>query len=172
METCRCGESLQRMHLSARRGPAAMAMHGLHGLETGRCIHGKTRKPTSHILSYLHDVRTNTKWCSVCKPRKDEPKFSAAAWQRARNGGRVCLACSGKAWGWWRCTVCKVKQAACALESWLAQHRSCNGDQVCSNCWKRPFPRGSISKAVQRVAATQAKVAVRAAEEKKGTCHC
>ena len=108
-----------------------------------------------------------SQWCSVCKTRKDEPKFSAAAWQRARNGGRVCLACLGKAWGWWRCTVCKVKQAACAFESWLAQHRSCNGDQVCSNFWKRPLPRGSISKAVQRVAATQAKVAVRAAEEKK-----
>ena len=113
-----------------------------------------------------------SQWCSVCKTRKDEPKFSAAAWQRARNGGRVCLACLGKAWGWWRCTVCKVKQAACAFESWLAQHRSCNGDQVCSNFWKRPLPRGSISKAVQRVAATQAEVAVRAAEEKKSACHC
>ena len=87
-----------------------------------------------------------SQWCSVCKTRKDEPKFSAAAWQRARNGGRVCLACLGKAWGWWRCTVCKVKQAAWAFESWLAQHRSCNGDQVCSNFWKRPLPRGSISK--------------------------
>ena len=82
-------------------------------------------------------------------------------------GGRVCLDCSGKAWGWWRCSVCKVRQAACAFESWLAQHRSCNCDQVCSNCWKCPIPRGSISKAVQRVAATQAKVARRAAEEKK-----
>jgi len=49
----------------------------------------------------------------------------------------------------------------------LNQHRSCNGDQVCSNCWKCPLPRGSISKAIQRVAATQAKVAVRAAKEKK-----
>ena len=64
--------------------------------------------------------------------------------------------------------LCKVKQAACAFESWLAQHRSCNGDQVCSNCWQCPIPRGSISKAVQRVAATQAKVARTAAEEKKG----
>jgi len=102
-----------------------------------------------------------TQVCSVCNARKDEKKFSAGAWKRARTGGRVCLDCSGKAWGWWRCSVYKVKQAACAFESWLAQHRSCNGDQVCSNCWKCPI------KAVQRVAATQAKVARRAAEEKK-----
>ena len=105
--------------------------------------------------------------CSVCKTRKDEKKFSAGAWRRPRTGGRVCLDCSGKAWGLWRCSVCKVKQAASAFEPWLAQHRSCNGDQVCSNCWKCPIPRGSISKAVQRVAATQAKVARTAAEEKK-----
>ena len=102
-----------------------------------------------------------TQVCSVCNARKDEKKFSAGAWKRARTGGRVCLDCSGKAWGWWRCSVCKVKQAACAFESWLAQHRSCNGDQVCSNCWKCPI------KAVQRVAATQAKVARMAAEEKR-----
>ena len=73
----------------------------------------------------------------------------------------MCLDCSSKAWGWWRCSVCKVKQAACAFESWLVR------DQVCSNCWQCPIPRGSISKAVQRVAATQAKVARSAAEEKK-----
>ena len=79
----------------------------------------------------------------------------------------MCLAFSGKAWGWSRCSICHVKQAAFAFESWLAQHRSCNGDQVCSNCWNCPIPRGSISKAVQRVAATQAKVGRRAAEEKK-----
>ena len=108
-----------------------------------------------------------TQFCSVCKTRKDETKFSAAAWRRARNGGRVCVDCSSKAWGWWQCRVCKVQQAACAFESWLALHRSCNGDQVCSNCSKCPIPRRSISKAVQRVAATQAKVAVRAAQETK-----
>ena len=108
-----------------------------------------------------------TQLCSVCNTRKAEQKFAAAAWKRARNGGRVCLDCSGKAWGWWRCSVCNVKQAASAFEGWLAQHRSCNGDQVCSNCWKCPIPRGSISKAVQRIAATQAKAAATAVEEKK-----
>ena len=97
-----------------------------------------------------------TQVCSVCNARKDENKFSAAAWKRARTGGRVCLDCSGRAWGWWRCSVCKVKQAACAFEAWLAQHRSCNGDQICSNCLKCLIPGGSISKAVQPVAATQA----------------
>eukprot|EP00435_Cladocopium_sp_Y103_P075251 s10_g55.t1 len=108
-----------------------------------------------------------TQLCSVCNTRKAESKFSAAAWKRARAGGRVCLDCSGKAWGWWRCSICKVQQAACAFESWLAQHRSCNGDQVCNNCWKYPIPRRSISKAVQRVAATQAKVATQVVQEKK-----
>ena len=93
-------------------------------------------------------------------------KFPAAMWKRARNGGRVCLACSEKAWGWSRCSICHVKQAAFAFKPWLAQHRACNGDQVCNHCWNCPIPRGSISKAVQRVAATQAKVARRAAEEK------
>ena len=107
-----------------------------------------------------------TQLCSVCNTRKGEMKFSAAMWKRARNGGRVCLACSEKAWGWSRCSICHVKQAAFAFKPWLAQHRSCNGDQVCNNCWNCPIPRGSISKAVQRVAATQAKVARRAAEEK------
>ena len=62
-----------------------------------------------------------THLCSVCNTRKDESKFSAAAWQRARHGSRVCLDCGGKAWGWWRCTLCKVKQAAPAFASWLAQ---------------------------------------------------
>ena len=87
-------------------------------------------------------------------------------WKRARNGSRVCLACSGKAWGWLRCSICHVKQGAFPFERWLAQHRSCNGDQVCKNCWNYVISRGSISKAVQRVAATQAKVARKEAEEK------
>ena len=51
-------------------------------------------------------------------------------------------------------------------QPWLAQCLACNGDQVCNLCWNCPIPQGSISKAVQRVAATQAKVARTAAEEK------
>ena len=47
-------------------------------------------------------TRERTQLCSVCNTCKDESKFSAAAWQRARNGRRVCLACSRKARGWWR----------------------------------------------------------------------
>ena len=56
-----------------------------------------------------------TQLCRVCNTRKDEMKFSAAMWKRARNGGRVCLACSEKAWGWSRCSICHVKQAAFAF---------------------------------------------------------
>eukprot|EP00435_Cladocopium_sp_Y103_P055485 s279_g18.t1 len=36
----------------------------------------------------------------------------------------------------WTCTL--VQQAACAFESWLAQHRSCNGDHVCSKLLEIP----------------------------------
>ena len=61
----------------------------------------------------------------------------------------------------------KVKQAAPAFESWLAQNGSCNGDQICKNCWTHRIPRKSISRALERVAATQAKVAATAVEEKK-----
>ena len=32
-------------------------MHGMHGVETRGCVHGKTCKPTVDILSYLSDVR-------------------------------------------------------------------------------------------------------------------
>ena len=87
-----------------------------------------------------------TQFCSVCKTRKDETKFSAAAWRWARNGGRVCVDCSRKAWGWWQCRACKVQHAACAFESWLALHCSCNGDQVCSNCSKCPIPGASAKR--------------------------
>ena len=44
---------------------------------------------------------------------------------------------------------------------------SCNGNQICKNCWTHRIPRKSISRALERVAATQAKVAATAAEEKK-----
>ena len=107
-----------------------------------------------------------TKVCRGCKARKDKDNFSAAAWERTREGGRLCSDCASKACGWWRCSVCKVKQAAAAFKSWTAQHGVCNGDQVCRNCWTCAIPRKSISKAVERVAATQAKVAARAMEEK------
>ena len=148
-----------------------MAMHGMHGLETGRCIQRKTCNPTSHILSHLCDVRTDAKCVVFAIRARTKRNILLGRGDEHARGGRVCLDCSGKAWGLWSCSVCKVKQAACAFEPWLAQHRSCNGDQVCSNCWKCPIPRRSISKAVQRVAATQAKVARTAAEEKKSTCH-
>ena len=82
-----CKECIRR-HVETQMPWQCMAMHGL---ETGRCIQGKTCKPTSHILSYLCDVRTDTN-CVVSAIRaKDEMKFSAAMWKRARNGGRVCL---------------------------------------------------------------------------------
>ena len=63
--------------------------------------------------------------------------------------------------------MCKVKEAAPAFESWLAQNGSFNGDQICKNCWTYRIPRTSISRALERVAATQAKVAATAVEEKK-----
>ena len=157
-----CKECIRR-HVEAQQPWQCMACTAWKQEDAFKAEHARPQATFYRICKTCEQTQV----CSVCNRRKDEKKFSAGAWKRARAGGRVCLDCSGKAWGWWRCSICKVKQAACAFESWLAQHRSCNGDQVCSNCWKCPIPRGSISKAVQRVAATQAKVAMRAAEEKK-----
>ena len=58
------------------------------------------------------------------------------------------------------------KQPVFAYETWMAQHRSLNGDQVCDNCCRCVLPRGVVRKAAERVAATQAKVARKVAEEK------
>ena len=157
-----CKECIRR-HVEAQQPWQCMACTAWKQEDAFKAEHARPQATFYRICKTCEQTQV----CSVCNRRKDEKKFSAGAWKRARAGGRVCLDCSGKAWGWWRCSICKVKQAACAFESWLAQHRSCNGDQVCSKCWKCPIPRGSISKAVQRVAATQAKVAMRAAEEKK-----
>ena len=63
--------------------------------------------------------------------------------------------------------MCKVKEAAPAFAGWLSQNGSCNGDQICKKCWTSRIPQKSISKAVQRVAATQAKVTAMAMAEKK-----
>ena len=63
--------------------------------------------------------------------------------------------------------MCKVKEAAPAFESWLAQNGAFNGDQICKNCWTYRILRKSISRALERVAATQAKVTATAVEERK-----
>ena len=108
-----------------------------------------------------------TQLCSSCDNRKEQNRFSAAVWERPRGGGRVCLDCLSKAWSRWSCSLCKVKQPASAYETWMAQHRSLNGDQVCDNCRRCLLPRGVVRKAAERVAATQAKVARKVAKEKK-----
>ena len=108
-----------------------------------------------------------TQLCSSCDNRKEQNRFSAAVWERPRGGGRVCLDCLSKAWSRWSCSLCKVKQPASAYETWMAQHRSLNGDQVCDNCRRCLLPRGVVRKAVERVAATQAKVARKVAKEKE-----
>ena len=63
--------------------------------------------------------------------------------------------------------MCKVLEAAPAFEWWLVRNGSCNGDQICKKCWTSRIPQQSISKAVQRVAATQVKVTAMAMAEKK-----
>ena len=149
--------------MRSSRGNAWPARRGNRKMHSRQNTQG--HKP--HFIVFVR--RANRHKCVVFAIRARTKRNFLAGPGNEHAGAVECvfLDCSGKAWGWWRCSVCKVKQAACAFESWLAQHRSCNGDQVCSNCWQCPIPRGSISKAVQRVAATQAKVARRAAEEKK-----
>ena len=136
-----CKECIRR-HVEAQQPWQCMACTAWKQEDAFKAEHARPQATFYRICKTCEQTQVH----SVCNTRKDEKKFSAGAWKRARTGGRVCLACSGKAWGLWRCSVCKVKQAACAFESWLAQHRSCNGDQVCSNCWKCHIPRGSISK--------------------------
>ena len=97
-----------------------------------------------HVTRFLSDayckgiVRGQVECCNL-RPYKNTASVVAT-------GGRVCLDCSGKAWGWWRCSVCKVRQAACgAFESWLAQHRSCKTKSV-ATAGSAPFPGEASAK--------------------------
>ena len=157
-----CKECIRR-HVEAQQPWQCMACTAWKEEDAFMAKHAKPQA-TFHRICRTCEA---TQVCTSCKVRKDESKFSIAAWKRARHGNRVCLDCGGKAWGWWTCSVCKVKAAASAFQSWLAQNGSCNGDQICQNCWISRIPRTSISKALERVAATQAKVAAKALEEKK-----
>ena len=157
-----CKECIRR-HVEAQQPWQCMACTAWKQEDAFMAKHAKPQATFHRICTTCEATQV----CTVCKVRKDENKFSTAAWKRARHGSRVCLDCGGKAWGWWRCSVCKVKEAAPAFESWLAQNGSCNGDQICKNCWTSRIPRKSISRALERVAATQAKVAATAVEEKK-----
>ena len=157
-----CKECIRR-HVEAQQPWQCMACTAWKQEDAFMAKHAKPQA-TFHRICKTCEA---TQVCTVCKVRKDESKFSTAAWKRTRQGSRMCLDCGGKAWGWWRCSMCKVKQAAPAFEAWLVQNGSCNGDQICKNCWTSSIPRKSISKALQRVAATQAKVAATALEEKK-----
>ena len=95
---------------------------------------------------------------------------------RRGNGHAMAVECvwivRGEAWGWWRCSVCNVKQAASAFEGWLAQHRSCNGDQVCSNCWKCPTSgEHQQSGPTDSCNAGESSSNSSGSSKKKGTCH-
>eukprot|EP00438_Fugacium_kawagutii_P027850 Skav201823 [mRNA] locus=scaffold1071:388890:390242:- [translate_table: standard] len=105
-----------------------------------------------------------TQLCSSCNARKPEHGFSAAAWARQRNGGRVCLDCSRKAWGRWTCRVCKVKRSASSFATWIWLHGSFKQDQICDACQQDRILQGFVRR---RVPATRAKVAWQAAEMKK-----
>ena len=71
----------------------------------------------------------------------------------------MCVDCARKAQGFWTCSVCKAKKPKKAFQTWMSQHVSRRGDQVCDSCSGQQLARGIVRKAVQRVAATRAKVA-------------
>ena len=157
-----CKECIRR-HVEAQQPWQCMACTAWKQEDAFMAKHAKPQA-TFHRICKTCEA---TQRCTVCKALKDESKFSTAAWKRARHGSRVCLDCAGKAWGRWRCSVCRVKEAAPSFAFWLAQNGSCNGDQICKKCWTSKIPKKSISKALQRVAATQAKVTAMAMAEKK-----
>ena len=146
----------------ASRGNAWHARRGNKRMRSWQNMQAHRR----HVIVFVR-LAKKTQLCSSCDNRKEQNRFSAAVWERPRGGGRVCLDCLSKAWSRWSCSLCKVKQPASAYETWMAQHRSLNGDQVCDNCRRCLLPRGVVRKAAERVAATQAKVARKVAKEKK-----
>eukprot|EP00438_Fugacium_kawagutii_P013325 Skav213524 [mRNA] locus=scaffold1184:334:2472:- [translate_table: standard] len=98
-----------------------------------------------------------TELCGGCKERKPKTSFSAGAWKQARGGARMCLNCSCKARGFRTCSVCATQKAKECFQLWMLKHTSFKGDQICDNCSRRPLARGIVRKALDRVAATQAK---------------
>ena len=76
-----------------------------------------------------------TQVCSVCNTRKDEKKYSAGAWRRARTGGRACLDCSGKAWGLWRCSDVEIRSVPSSSSQFLAATESSILPALFLGCW-------------------------------------
>ena len=100
-----------------------------------------------------------THMCGGCQTRKPKTCFSAGAWMKARGGVRMCLDCSSKVRGFRTCSVCKARKEKKSFQTWILQHSSCfKGDQICDECSRKRLARGIVRKALDRVAATEAKV--------------
>ena len=103
------------------------------------------------------------KVCDGCRSRKARDMFSTAMWQRKRAGVRYCLCCARKAHGLWTCSGCGVKKSLKEFEGRGVQ----NDKQHCADCRKPCVAKAIIVKAVAWLAPRQAKVAQKAANEKK-----
>ena len=101
----------------------------------------------------------STKVCSGCGLRKAAHGFSKAAWERTRQGARLCLACSSKAQGFWTCTQCKTQKRSVAFQQWRTKCSKQRARQVCDQCWTPSLPRSVAEKAQARVKATRRKIA-------------
>ena len=100
-----------------------------------------------------------THMCGGCQTRKPKTCFSAGAWMKARGGVRMSLDCSSEVRGFRTCSVCKARKEKKSFQTWILQHSSCfKGDQICDECSRKPLARGIVRKALDRVAATEAKV--------------
>eukprot|EP00435_Cladocopium_sp_Y103_P022987 s1345_g5.t1 len=101
-----------------------------------------------------------TKLCAGCGARKAEENFSAAAWKRTRAAGaRLCLVCARQAHGLWTCNKCKIKKAKGSFQTWALRNGDQNGQQVCDRCQTPELARSIVARAIERLAATQVKVA-------------
>ena len=101
----------------------------------------------------------STKVCSGCGLRKAAHSFSKAAWQRTRQGARLCLACASKAQGFWTCSQCQTQKRSVAFQQWRTKYKKQHARQVCDQCWAPRLPRSVVEKARGRVKATRQKIA-------------
>ena len=88
-------------------------------------------------------------------------------WQKKRAGVRYCLCCAKKAHGLWTCCGCGSKKPPKEFELGTSHSGVQNGKQHCADCRKPRVAKAIVVKAVAWLASRQAKLAEKAANEKR-----
>ena len=157
-----CRECMQR-HADALRPWQCMACKAWKEESSLAETHRRPQCTFYRVCQTCED----TKFCDGCASRKAKDKFSTAMWQRKRAGVRYCLCCATKAYGLWTCSGCGLKKRPKEFEVGTSHLGVQNGKQHCADCRKPRVARAIIVKAVAWLAPRQAKVAQKAANEKK-----